>query len=143
MYNLNMSQEFSEWITQKYIAWRGNAIGQDRSISKFADLLGIRQNVLSAWMQKNGKTPRDQKNINALIRHFGFEAYDALGLERPSDSEFFEGLPSEIAGPLKAAIEEVRASGMNKDTDIATPEDIERIKAIFEKHGVDIKVIEN
>ncbi len=143
MYNLFMSSDFSEWITKKYIDWRGNSIGNDRSISKFAEMLGIRQNVVSAWMQKNGKTPTSQKNINALISHFGIEVYDVLGLSRPSDEEFFEGLPSDIAGPLREAIEEVRSSGMNKGTDTATPEDIERIRKIFEKHGVDIKVISN
>ena len=141
MYNLNMAEKFSEWITQKYIEWRGNAIGNDRSISKFAEMLGVRQNVLSAWMQKNGKTPTGQKNINALIHYFGVEAYDALGFERPTEEEFFEGLPTEIAGPLKEAIEEVRSTGMNKEIDTVFPEDFKRIKEIFEKHGVEFKII--
>lgn len=143
MYNLVMPGEFSEWITKKYIDWRGNSIGQDRSISKFAEMLGVRQNVLSAWMQKNGKAPRSKKNISALIRYFGFEVYDALDLPRPSESDVLSQLPPELSEPLIAALEEIRASGLNTGKEIASTEDFEKIKAILSKHGVKFNVTFN
>lgn len=140
-YNTNVNFDagiFQAWIQNKFAEWRG---ARRESLANYATYLGISPQVMSNWWNGTLKERPNPRSYNILIEKYGFEVYDALGLERPSDSQFFEGLPSEIAGPLKAAIEEIRATGMNKETDVATPEDIELIKAIFEKHGVDIKIV--
>lgn len=142
-YNYCMPVEFSEWITKKYIEWRGNAIGQDRSITQFAELLGVPQSLMSQWMQKNGKAPNSKKYISALIRYFGFEVYDALGLPRPSEADVLSQLPPEISEPLIAALEEIRASGLNKGKELASTEDFEKIMAILSKHGVNFTAMFN
>jgi hypothetical protein len=134
------SIKFRDFIRDKYADWRGKGRG---SLVDYAKFIGVPQQTMSNWYNGNFKRRPESETYAKLIMRYGVEVYDVLDLPRPSEEDFFEGLPPEVAGPLKAAIEEIRASGMNKDTDIATPEDLERIKAIFEKHGVDIKVISN
>lgn len=94
--------EFSEWITKKYIEWRGEAFGQERSITKFADLLGVKRSLLTQWMQTGGKVPSSHLSINALVAHYGPEVYDILGLERPPETPF-DQLPESVRSRLVEA----------------------------------------
>jgi len=132
--------DFSEWITKKYIDWRGNAIGQERSITKFADKLNVNHSLMTQWMKKGGKVPNSQKYISALIKEYGVEVYDVLGIPRPSENEVFSGLPSEFSNPLVSALSEIRSLGLNTDKAIASPDDFDKIKEIFSKHGVNFKI---
>jgi hypothetical protein len=76
--------EFHDWITQKYIQWRGDAIGRERSIKEFAeDHLGVSQSLMSQWMKKGGKTPRSQATIGKLVAVYGTEVYNVLDIEPP------------------------------------------------------------
>lgn len=75
--------DFSDWITRKYIEWRGDAIGNERSIREYSDMLGISRSVMSRWL--DGKSqPRDKDNITRLVDYYGDEVYDVLGLPRPT-----------------------------------------------------------
>lgn len=125
---------FSDWITKKYIEWRGDAIGQEKSITKFADMLGVPQSLMTQWLKKGGKIPTSQKYITLLIRHFGVEVYDVLGIPRTSDEELLAGLPVDFASDVKLALEELRSSGLNNGKEEASPEDIEKIRLILEKY---------
>jgi transcriptional regulator with XRE-family HTH domain len=80
-----MEMEFWEWMTQKYIDWRGNAVGHERTISEFAKKLGVSQSLMSQWMKRGGKVPNSAKHINSLIEEYGSEVYDVLGLPRPKE----------------------------------------------------------
>ena len=83
-----MVMKFQEWITGKYIKWRGDAIGHERSISDFAKYIGASQQVVSGWM--NGSTPNRQQTIAKLATKYP-DVYEALGLPTP------EVTPPEVA----------------------------------------------
>ena len=74
--------KFGEWITKKYIQWRGDAVGHERTITDFAQELGVSQPLLSQWMAGD-KIPRSRNSISQLVKMFGNEAYIALGLPVP------------------------------------------------------------
>jgi len=129
-----MKMEFSDWITKKYIEWRGNAIGQDRSITEFSALLNVPQSLMSQWMKQNGKKPTSQKYISALITKYGIEVYDVLGIPRSPEEDLLSELPDEYASAVRSALQEIRSSGINKGKETASPDDIVKINAILEKH---------
>jgi hypothetical protein len=75
--------EFSDWITNKYVEWRGNAIGNERTITDFAEMVGVSQSLMTQWMRPGGKKPRNQTTVTKLVSFFGAEVYDVLDLPRP------------------------------------------------------------
>ena len=79
--------EFQDWITAKYIKWRGDAIGHERSISDFAKLIGVSQQVVSGWM--NGSIPNRQQTIAKVAAKYP-DVYEVLGLPPP------EGMPPAV-----------------------------------------------
>lgn len=103
--------EFSDWITKKYIAWRGDRMGNEASIAKFADLFGASQQVMSEWMKKGGGKPRSQKYVNALVKVYGNEVYEILGYRHTERDVPWEDVPEEYRRRLEAFATEVsRAS---------------------------------
>lgn len=90
--------EFHNWITRKYVEWRGSAIGHERSISEFAEYIGVSQQLMSGWMKPGGMVPRSQKSINKLVAVYGAaEVYEALGLDAPkSQDEELRQIPPEL-----------------------------------------------
>lgn len=100
---MNISMEFSDWLTRKYVSWRGEATGHDRSISEFAEWVGVSQPLMSAWMKQKGKTPRSPKTINKLVEKFGGEVYDVLGLASPGETDIHQ-LPTR----LRAKVDQYR-----------------------------------
>jgi len=74
--------EFSDWITEKFVEWRGGRVGQSASVAEFAKLFGASQPLVSGWMKAGGKVPRAKKYINALAAVYGDEAYEVLGLSK-------------------------------------------------------------
>ena len=105
-----MSVEFSEWITRKYIEYRGNAIGHERTVREFAeDYIGISQPLMSDWMKRGGKVPRAQMTINKLVNKYGMEVYRILKINPPDPlkllQEEFDSLPPD---DLKTRIKRVR-----------------------------------
>jgi hypothetical protein len=129
-----MEMDFSEWITKKYIDWRGNAIGQEKSITKYAEMLGVPQSLMTQWLRKGGKVPTSQKYISLLIKKYGVEAYDILGIPRPTAPDIVAWLPDEITGDLNLAMIEIKSSGLEIDKATASPEDVEKIRDILVKH---------
>ena len=121
--------KFSEWITQKYITWRGNAIGQDHSITEFAAMLGVSQSLMAQWMQPNGKVPTSPKYISALIKYYGDEAYCVLGLPVPEDS--VDNLPE----PLRSISLELRETLAEYKVSGDSPQAGTILDEIMKKHG--------
>ena len=72
---------FGDWITQKYLEWRGDGIGRAKSVSAFADYLGVSQPLLTRWM--NGDYNPNKENANKIAFRLGYEVYDVL--EIPED----------------------------------------------------------
>lgn len=73
--------EFSEWITRKYVEWRGNAVGRERSITDFAQYIDVTQPTMSGWM--NGSIPKRHEMIVKLVNVYGPEVFAVLGLDQP------------------------------------------------------------
>lgn len=71
--------EWQEWITAKYVEWRGDEIGKKGSISAFARWLGVSQKTVNSWINE-GVIPRSASTINLLVSRFGGEIYDVLGI---------------------------------------------------------------
>jgi predicted DNA-binding protein YlxM (UPF0122 family) len=132
IYNLFML-EFWEWITKKYVDYRGDAIGQDRSITEFANWVGVSQQTMSGWMKKGGKLPRSQKSITNLVKKFGPEVYDVLGLPMPEASFPIDSLPSEMQTDLRLALSEIKSKLGSLDPD--SPEGDALVRSILKKHG--------
>ncbi|MBA4375804.1 MAG: hypothetical protein C0401_06490 [Anaerolinea sp.] len=125
--------DFSDWITKKYIEWRGDAIGQERSITKFAEMLKVPQSLMTQWLKKGGKVPTSQKYISLLVKEYGVEAYDILGIPRPTEEDVLAELPPPVADAVKAALEEIRSLGLNKGKETASPEEVTKIRDILMK----------
>lgn len=126
--------EFSEWITDKYVNWRGKAVGREVSISEFALYIGIPQSTMSSYMKKGGRVPRSLKIVNLFVEKFGPETYDVLGLPRPEVS--FEDLPPEMGASLAAASTEILSVMEERAIYDANSPEAENIAIeIMAKHG--------
>jgi transcriptional regulator with XRE-family HTH domain len=133
-YNTKMEfdpTEFRDFIRDKFAEWRGK--GRDTLVD-FAAYIGVSQQLMSNWYNGNFKRPPTADSYKLLISKYGIEVYDVLGIPRPSEEDVLSALPPEYASAVKSALDEVRASGVNKGKEIASPEDIEKINAILEKH---------
>jgi hypothetical protein len=103
------SMEFSEWITHKYIEWRGDAVGRERSVTGYAEYLGVTQQLLSGWM--NGEFKPAQKNAEKIANKVGGEVYEVLEIpqaERPVPKnlrELINKIPPENQEELRDLIE--------------------------------------
>lgn len=126
---------FSDWITQKFVEWRGKRIGNSASVKEFAKLFGASQQLMSDWMkpsERGGKAPRSAKYINALAAVYGDEVYSVLGLVKPDEEIIsLDQLAPEDREALEAAMSEIGTF----DGDVG------RVIKILEAHGIRIKAI--
>lgn len=125
--------KFSEWLTKKYIAWRGNAIGNERSISDFAKMVGVSQPTMSHWMSNEGRLPRSKNNIQKLVDALGYEVYDVLGLPRSDAS--LDQLPPEMRSRLERATTEIKTALEESGTSPDSPEAEQIAIEIMARHG--------
>lgn len=128
------SEKFTKWINKKFDEAR---TGKPRyKAVDFARSIPERQQTVNYWLLgKLTGRPSDDA-CNRLIARFGYEAYDALNLDPPLEEEVLSLLPEEEGSRLISALEELRASGINKGKENASPEDRRKIMDIFSKHGV-------
>jgi len=75
--------EFSDWIYEQYFKWRGTS---RKSLSQYADYLGISHQTLSAWFNRTRLTPSNYAVIVA-IAHKHPEIYRKLDLPLPYSEE--------------------------------------------------------
>ncbi|NMC84323.1 MAG: helix-turn-helix transcriptional regulator [Anaerolineaceae bacterium] len=120
-----------DWITQKYIAYRGDAIGNEKSISDFARYLEVSQSLLSEWMA--GKKKPGIKSIDKIAKKYP-EIYDVMGLHQPSQDELL-GLPKSLRTRLRAALAEMHAEYNARSLLLDDPEAEKIAIEILEKHG--------
>jgi transcriptional regulator with XRE-family HTH domain len=127
--------EFSEWITQKYIEWRGNKVGKAGSIAEFAKQFGVSQPLMSQWMKKGGKVPKSHKYINALLRAYGDEAYEPLGLRVETEPLPADKIPADLRDRLDAAQREINMTLEQQRIEPDSPEETRIVIEIMERHG--------
>ena len=72
--------DFSDFINDEFIKWRGKRKGKGASVAAFARLFGASQPLMTQWMTKGGKIPTSQKYISALYNYFGPEVLQILGI---------------------------------------------------------------
>ncbi len=136
--------EFSEWITRKYIEWRGDAIGQDRSITEFATTLHVSQSLMTQWMKKGGKKPRNQETITKLLNVFGNEVYEVLGFPKPDYEEVnISSLPEELQNRFKTAMSEIDEALKERELSSESEEGMSVIRETFGKYGFAVTIKEN
>ena len=136
------SMDFSDWITRKYIEWRGDAIGNTRTITEFAEWIGVSQQLMSGWMKRGGRVPRHQQTISKLAGRFGEEVYDVLGLERPDVPIPLDQLPASVRERLEAAIREINAVFVERDIEADSPEAIRVTIEIMDRYGFSFRETE-
>lgn len=78
-----MAMKWNEFITKKYIEWRGDAYGREKSITEFASYIGVAQSTLSGWMKADSHVPKDKRLIFELAQKLGPEVLEILGQDGP------------------------------------------------------------
>lgn len=76
-------EAFQAWIQEKYRKW---SRGQKTEI-QFAAYLGISASTWKAWMKGTRSSVRSKPIIHRLVRLYGDEVYDVLGLPSPDNPE--------------------------------------------------------
>ena len=61
------SVEWSKWVSQKYVEWRGSSRA---TVSEFASFLGVSQATVSAWINGTRGVPTSKKVIEAVGEKF-------------------------------------------------------------------------
>jgi len=92
-------EDWYAFSNRAFIEWRGDT---RKTLTDFADWVGISQSLMSREMQKGGAVPRDQKTITAWVSRYGSKVYEVLGLPEPDNGS--DRLPE----PLKSISREVR-----------------------------------
>lgn len=124
--------EFSEWINAKFMEWCGT---QRRTISEFADYLGVKQPSVSKWMKKGGPVP-DMSSVLKIASKLGPEVYDVVGINRPGHENPFDSLPAGFRRRLAEADREIlRRRAQLNITNPDSPEAIALAKEVFEQYG--------
>lgn len=128
-------EKFTLWINEKYEEKRSGNIRF--KIADFARYLGVEYSTVSIWLLGKLTNRPSYEMCNVLIGKFGAEAYEPLGIDSPSDSEFISKLPADIdSEAVFSALEEIRSSGLYNANAKTSPDDVKRIKEIFAKYGV-------
>jgi transcriptional regulator with XRE-family HTH domain len=131
--------EFSEWISNKFVEWRGNRIGRGSSIADFAAEFGASQPAMSRWMHLGSKPPRSAKYINALYDRYGNEILEVLGIDLPSTVDVpYDQLPPPLRASFSAALAELNAAYAAEGVSSDSPRALEIALSVLSKHGFSI-----
>lgn len=72
--------KFGNWLSKKFLEWQLSQ-GERKTITQFAEYLGVPQPSLSEWMASK-YIPRGQ-SLAKLAEKLGYEVYEILGVSRP------------------------------------------------------------
>jgi len=128
--------EFWEWITKKYIEWRGDSRA---TISEFAKYIGVTQPVMSDWMKRNGKIP-STKSVGKIAKKYP-DIYEILELPSPVEQVPFSSLPTGLQEQIKSALFEIEEIMRTRSIQPDSPEGVELSVSVLKKHGFNIKSI--
>jgi hypothetical protein len=123
-----------EFSNRAFIEWRGET---RKTITDFAEWLGISQPLLSQQMRKGGAVPRVQRVINAWASKYGLQVYEVLGLSVPDDSMLL--LPE----PMRSIAREIRATLAEKHIVEESPEAGKVVDEILKKYGYSLTSIKD
>lgn len=131
----NKTVEFKEWITKRYLEWRGDSFGNERSISEFARYLDVNQSLLSRWM--SGVKIPGVINI-AKISNLYPEVYDYI----ESIDNGLVVLPLDLALKIRKAQSETIKVLKDKGISINSPEGKEILIKTYSEFGITLNEIE-
>ena len=123
---------FHQWIKSKYLEWRGDAIGRDKSISQFAEYIGIPQPTVSTWMLGKNE-PKDERSIRALADRFGPDVFDVLNVDPGQWGTSY--LPVDLRRRLEHAVRETSQALALRHLSADDPLAEQLAIKIFERHG--------
>ncbi len=137
--------EFQSWITQKYLEWRADKIGNAGSLRKFAKLIGIAPQTLNGYL--NGGRAPEGPTVKVFADYFGAEVYSVLGLADPNELSAQEilrtfGMEEPLIEALLAARARYSAELASRGIEANSPEGREIIKRELEGLGLDFTVKE-
>jgi len=127
--DMDIREEWYEFANSAFIAWRGDT---RKTLSEFAEWVGITQPLMSRQTKKGGSIPQDQKTISAWVNRYGNIVYEVLGLPVPSDP--IDSLPEptrSIAFEIRETLAEYKVSG-------DSPKALELQEEILKKYGFEI-----
>lgn len=137
-YSLNFaiinSMEFVTWINQVFSNWRGSS---RRTVSDFAKFIGVKQPVMSDWLNGKIKSPPSSESISKIADKFP-EVYQILGMSIPQQSIDLDNLPPKyqyIRTAINEASRQIRARNIPNDSDEAE----EIVKEVFAQYGMTYK----
>lgn len=107
---------FPKFLENKFVEWQHRE-GERKTIADFANYLGVSQAVISFWM--NGSRKPNPTSIELLVKTFGLEVYDALGLPRPNEDlyiieKIFDHLPPTLQRSLREQAETYVTKNLKK-----------------------------
>lgn len=125
-----IKDDWYEFANNAFIEWRGPT---RKTLTEFAEWIGLSQPVISMQLKKGGKVPRDQKTIDAWCRRYGVkQIYTILGI--PIRKVTYEMSPELIQSLSKEIGETFKAKGLKG----GEPEAFEIVKEIMIKHGLNV-----
>jgi transcriptional regulator with XRE-family HTH domain len=122
---------FPEWITRKYLDWRGDVV-TGRSITKFAEYLGVSQSLMNNWMQ--GQRMPGRKSLMKIGRKYP-EIIEIFEFAIPNNYDELDNLPLPLRNRLRSAVHEVNRMMEQRDIDGDDPEAETLTIQIFGKWG--------
>lgn len=135
----NKGDIFSKWINKKFIEWCGDS---RKTLSEFASYIGVSQSLMSHWMTKNGKAPREHTTIVKLVNKYGNEVYDILGIPAPISEASYGSFPPPIRELFKSAEVEINSIYAREKVPADSPEAVRIAEEVFSKYGITINSVE-
>jgi transcriptional regulator with XRE-family HTH domain len=100
-----IQMEFKQYLEKKYLEWQ-NREGGRKTITEFADFLGISQPTISNYM--TGARKPDTEKAMKIANKLGIEVYDVLGIPRPDLEYYFTNAPPhEVNAQLRNLLDRI------------------------------------
>ena len=126
------SKRFVNWLQDKYVLWRGSSRA---SLTAYAEYLDLSPQLLSNWW--NGRLTRrpDPRSYNKLVKVYGTEVYEVLGLTLP-------GISVSNSEDFFAATKELMKTAKSRGLDPESPAFEDLFSEVFAKHGIKVTKVD-
>lgn len=76
-------ESWRQFTNKKFLEWQ-NQMGARKTITAFANYIGIPQPTVSLWLN-GSRLPKSNEEIEKISSIWGLDVYDALQVERPDE----------------------------------------------------------
>ena len=101
-YALMVKKDFQAWINNRFLDWQREQ-GERKTISEFAELTGIKQPLMSHYL--NGTRVPSRENADKIATVLGNEIYNLLDMCPTDLREMINKIPPENQEELRDLIE--------------------------------------